>query len=184
VLTPDKLTLNLIFRDYNTTGGNFGVGVRVGTGETGKNKVYTYPYIQRTSCTNSIVWKEEGAWDHAHTGEGRVLKVSFLASLIEALAGSENLLEKFLEAEIKKLKSFDQILDEMTERHNWTKEVHDNILKGTEGNETVGGMVNGLSFAAQRVENPDESENLEELAGEFLYNMTKKTAPVTVPVTN
>lgn len=175
VVTPDKLTLSVLFKDMGTPSGAFGIGVRVGTGEIGNSRIYTMPYIQRNSCTNSIVWQHEGAWEHIHTGDSQLLKQEFFIHLIKSFQASELLLKRFLDAEQESIPEFDELLSGMSERNNWSEGFKMNVVRGTEGEFTVAALVNGLTYAAQGL-GQDEREKTEILAGDVLHGGLKYAA--------
>jgi len=168
VVTPDKLNISILFKDMGTPSGAFGIGVRVGTGEIGNSRIYTLPYVQRNSCTNSIVWRHEGAWEHIHTGNTQLLRQEFFIHLVRSFQASEGLLKRFLDAEQESIPKFDELLDGMSERNNWSQGFRDDLIRGTEGQFTVAALVNGLTYAAQGL-GQDEREKVEVLAGDVLH---------------
>jgi hypothetical protein len=177
-LTPDTLGLDVFMGniDPGGIGGPYRTGVRVGTGEIGNRRISVAPYVQRTACTNSIVWQGQGYWAHPHTGRTRVLRQQFLVAMVGAFEGTEPLLEKLLEAENKDLPNFDKILDDMCERQSWGQEVRDNVIRGSEQQNTVWGFVNGLTYASQHLGDEEERDATDMLAGEFLRAMTNEPA--------
>jgi len=173
-MNADVLHLKILMRGYSTPGGDYGTGVYIYTGEIGNRKIGVAPFVMRNSCTNSIWWKADGAWEHRHTGDSRVLRQIFMVHIADALMASAEVLDSMLKAETQKLPSFTDILDEMTERYGWTQSARDNILIGTEGNETVAGMVNGLTWSAQHLGDREQQTDMESIAGNFLYHMVKR----------
>jgi hypothetical protein len=176
-LTPDKLKLKVVFKypDYgNGGGGGYGVGVQVKTGETGRWCLATGPFVMETSCTNSIVWQKDGYWQHNHTGDANILRTQFIAAIAGAFQASGELLNAVLAAEEIELPDIDTIFDGMCKKHGWQGDTRDQIMRGTRGDETVLGLVRGITEAAQVCDDEEDQFKMEDIAGEFLWVMTRE----------
>lgn len=169
IVTPDVLHLKILFQDFETDGGSYAVGGYITTGETGNRRLGVYPLVQRHSCTNSIVIEEsEFAWNHTHVGRKGVLRYKFLVALYDVLKGSAGSLQRLLDAREQEIPDFAEYIEKLAKRYGWTTMIKDSVLLGTEGQSTKFGVVNGVSFAAQRMEDHEERVAMEALAGELL----------------
>lgn len=172
VVTPDVLHLKVVFQDIDTgNGGNghYGVGGYITTGEIGNRRLGVFPLIQRHSCTNSIVvQKSEFAWEHIHTGRRALLQRMFVDSIYQVLEGSLESLGRLLDAQEREIPSFAEHVEELAKERGWTTVVKDSVLIGTEGHETLFGLINGVSAAARDVEDAEERVAMELFAGDLL----------------
>jgi hypothetical protein len=177
-----QLCLKVILKDVTLPGPGpaggqpWGVGVYVATGEVGNRAIEVCPLVQNNACANSIWMRHDGHWRHTHTGNAQLLRQAFLVHLLEAFQGTERLLQRLLAAETARLPSFDEILDDMCERHAWSRSTRDNIVRGTDRQNTVYGLTQGISYAAQQVD-PAAGDEMEAVAGEWLHHMTKAAVP-------
>lgn len=190
-VTPDHLHLKIVWESYERKNGSadafipdpdetrgYGLGVAIGNDEIGAGGLWIQPLLWTHACTNSIVAKGQG-WRHIHRGDvgGRVNAVLMKAQMLDAFKASYKLLDRMMLAEEQRLPSFGDVARGMAKELGWNSTVTDNLLVGSGGDETVAGLVNGLTFAAHRMYgpgpdgfggNPSEQHRLEELAGVIL----------------
>jgi hypothetical protein len=169
-VNADSLYLKTVWKDVNPNGnGSYGLGVMIGNGEIGNSKLYFKPLIQRHSCTNSIVIDDENGMDIRHVGDADYHVYRMNRVLINVFKLSADWLNKLMEADHTPVDNFADVLDRMAKDNGWTDEVKTTVALGTEGKETLGGLIAGVSYAAHAaVSDPDEQIRMETLAGSFL----------------
>jgi hypothetical protein len=177
-LTPDSLGLDVLMKGVNprddqspdTPGENpYGLGFRIKNNEIGTGCLMVAPYIQRNSCTNSIVIAD-GAFKVAHIGLSYKLLSDMTAAIGQALMLSVEYMEHLLKSRTVEIPNFHAKIDEMCKSLGWGEDFAHSIRTGSEGRETQYGLVNGVTFAAQLIEDPDERMNREEIGGRILAN--------------
>jgi len=170
VVTPDVLHLRVLFQNVSTNGGDapYAIGAYFTNGETGNRRMGVYPLVQRHACTNSIIIpSDEFAWSHIHVGNRSVLKRLFIDSIFHVLEGSVEALDKLLRSQAP-MENFRDRVSELVEDRGWTMETRDKILIGSEGYESLFGLVQGVSAAANAVEDPDLQADMQIEAGRLL----------------
>ncbi|HMN10968.1 MAG TPA: hypothetical protein PKD55_01435 [Bellilinea sp.] len=168
-VSADDLNFKIIVRNVSTQTGDYGHGVYVGNGEIGNRRLRVWEAIQRHSCTNSIVRGTDGvSIDQVHRGSASHLRILLKSTLVQALRASGELLDQMLKADEEEIPSFTDVIAGLTKEYGWTDEVHDAILVGTEGRETRGGLIAGVSYAAHRTQEGNDMVDLEILAGKLL----------------
>lgn len=151
---------------------NFAFGVRIQNSEDGTGSLVVAPLLQRHSCTNSIVFTR-GGFRQGHRGK-RASQAFLQAALAEhmgqAMMLGADMLSKIGGAYAAQVPSLSSVLARMGEKFGLSREVSDAIMQGSERENSLWGMINGLSYAAHAV--PDLSqerrEGLEALAGNAL----------------
>lgn len=167
----DVLHIKLIFKHVNTgrEHGDYGIGGYITTGEIGNRKLGVYPLIKRSSCNNSIIVPDsEWSWQSRHIGSTHVMKQLFIAAIFNVLEGSVNTLERLLETQQQSLENFPDFVDKLVKHKGWTVETGKAILVGSEGNESLFGVINGISAAARVESDPTVRANMELVAGSYL----------------
>jgi hypothetical protein len=144
----DGNSLHLRLATNDSQGGHYQIGCYVSNDEVGSGAIIVAPFIQRTSCTNSII-HVEGGIRRAHYR----LDTAFVRALLKhevgrALQLSAEMLDAVIEAETERLPDIAGIVADLADRKGLTKATQDNILIGTESARTRMGLVNGLSYAA------------------------------------
>lgn len=76
-----------------------------------------------------------------------------------------------LDAENESLPKFDEVIKGICERQGWTESIENHILIGSESSETIWGAVNGMTFAAQKLDDQEAQADMELYAGEWLHHM-------------
>jgi hypothetical protein len=168
-LTADVLHLRVLFREVDANEGAYAIGAYITNGEIGNRRMGVYPLVQRHSCTNSIMIPNgKYSWDHRHIGNIQVRRHTFAASIFEVLDGAAEALERLMAAD-DPLPDFEEHLDRLVEERGWTSKQRDQILIGTEGRRSLFGIVQGVSSAANEVEDSDEQADLQMEAGQILF---------------
>lgn len=166
-LTPDYMHVKVLVAD--TVGANVAVGAYINNGEIGDYKVRVHPMLMVTECTNSIIFLDGFEQFHVNINE-TALRVSVKQALGEAFQKSPEYIQKLLEAEEKRLPLLADIVESICKQHNLSQAVHDDILIGTRGSETVLGLANGLSYAAQKVDDDRTRIDMEITAGKAIVH--------------
>lgn len=183
-VTPDHLHLYAGLRNVQVPGasqdggGFFKLGFTIRNSEIGDGGLKISPYVQRTSCTNSIVFSGNEDFYAIHRGSGRHLMREVVIAIGNALRLSFDGLEMFLNAREVELPNISAEIDKLAEKHGWTTEVIASVGAGTEGQHNLFGLVNGITFAAHdQFSDPAERMEMEALAGGLLIErMTDRKA--------
>ncbi len=166
----DGLTVRVMARNVNLPNGDsvYGMGVVIRTGEIGNISPCVCPFIQRHSCTNSTVWTEE-AFKLKQVGDKEAKITLLAAAIIDKLGESAEMLNRMMEARMAKLPKIDTVISKLVENNGWSEAVSMQIVRGTEGEKTVAGLVNGITFAAHAADVDHETAyELEGIGGTFL----------------
>ncbi len=163
-LTPDEMNVRIALRNV---GENYAVGVYIGNSEIGTSKIRILPFIQRHSCTNSIV-SVDGGMELVHRGDIHALRVQAIAAMAQSLHATGEMLEKMVEAEKELVPNFQAVLRGLSLQYNWTEEMSSAVTLGTEGQATRAGVVNGVTYAAHKILTGTAQADMEILGGAIL----------------
>jgi len=173
-ITPKK-TANP--RDFDTTDGRppFGIGVQMSNSEIGRGSVKVSALIQRGSCQNSIVIDAgEHSLDIVHRGSAQAILDRVRRALVHALSISADSLETFLRMDEEPMPAFQSVITKLSMREGWNVQVTDAVRQGAEARETIGALINGITFAAHTQYAGQETVDLERFAGRILANPTRE----------
>lgn len=189
---PDGFAIRIVWRDVrqsegpdgNGNGGSgYGVGVYVAHDEVGKGAIRIYPLVQRSTCENSIIIaphvrggqsEEDEDSDMfrglrlVHQGSDFALRQLIAAGLTQALSATGEVLDKLLQADARALPDIDAVLLGMAKTYGWSEETKLDVARGTEGKDSVLGVINGVTFAAKHEEGEDAMLAMESLGGELI----------------
>jgi hypothetical protein len=173
---PDDLHLYIVFKNIpdaaNPNGpkdNGYGVGVYIGNGETGNRSLQLNGLIQRGACSNSIRIATDWNMQLRHIGDARALQAMLVTSAFNLLPVAAEALDKVYEAERRALPSFTDVLAGLGKQYGWDDKTANAVAVGTEGQETVMGIVNGVSYAAHRhIKDANDQADMELLAGKLL----------------
>jgi len=169
VVSPDLVHLRVLWPPVDPGDGDtYRLGAYITNGEIGNRRLGVFPMIQRTACTNSIVFSNDWGWSHVHRGNTRVIKTVFVGKIFEVLQGSVDALQLVLDAQEEELPNFTDYVTSLVKAKGWTQETHDQILMGSQGSETKWGLVQGVSYAAGHMEDEDDKVAMEFYAGGIL----------------
>lgn len=156
---------------------NYGGGFTISNAEDGTGAVWIKPFIQRTSCRNSIMF--ETGYQLRHIGNNIVMANEVAVHITAAIDQTGDLLEKVIQADVIALPTLTSVVQAMSERAGWDKAstalIKDGfrentafaVVQGIEGRETIGGLINGLSYAANKTEDIEQAHALSTLAGKL-----------------
>lgn len=184
-VTPDNLLVQVVWK--NVMGENpeenrpsrgfgkgesntYGVGVAIRNGETGQNGIKCSPMIWRTSCTNSIIIKDESELNLRHVGNHDALISTMKVGIMQNLPIAQKSLDAIFKAEKERLPNLADVINGFAAEYKWSPEVKDAVMLGTEGRTTKMGVINGISYAAHAASdgNTDLMVDMSTLAGHLL----------------
>lgn len=154
---------------------NYAVGVVLKHGETGNYQISVAPFIQRHSCTNSIVFSE-GGWNHRHRWASEAwLEATVLEKMSDAFRVTPKIHEQMVNAAALRIPRFGDTVRDICKANGWSYNIVDNVMQGSEGQATVAGLVNGLSYSAHATPGLEIKDQirLEEMAGAVLMGTQK-----------
>lgn len=172
----DSLNVKIIWRNVEIPNADesnkyWGIGVYIGNGQIGNRKLRMTPYIQRHSCKNSLIIDgTKSTLEFTHRGSVTAKMSLVKANMLEILPVAGEYLNKMIEADYEHLPDFSDVLNGMTQHYGWSDSFAMKVATGTEGRETKAGIVNGITYAAQSIENHDERVDTEMLAGAILVS--------------
>jgi hypothetical protein len=180
----DRLDMRIVFKNPKITNpelapqgetrrgdiGNrpYGFGVYVGNEETGRGGMSVKTLAQRNGCTNSIIIESKENIQLRHLGETQVLLGRLQQSFADILPIGAQVLNRIYEVTNKALPNLADVLNGLSKSYGWDDDAQSQILIGTEGQETVMGLVNGVSFAASKIEDSAKRVEMEIQAGAIL----------------
>lgn len=180
-VTRDQVLLKIRVAERSDTDdyGGYGFGLYLKSDEIGRSSIHVSPFIQRNSCTNSIVPVEGGvSLRHTRRGDNTQAHLSVLRTTIKAHAGeilriSSATIDKALEAERKLIPSVADVLRDLCKDNSWGEHVLETALQHTEGNVSPMGVVHGLSAAAHRIKDASDElrDEIEIAAGNYLHKI-------------
>lgn len=181
-ITPDDLRLKAIFRHKDTDDGPYGSGFGLINSEIGGVAIRIPCIIWRNSCRNSIIVMADA--EAAERGISTRIPHRWLShkqidlkvheALAFALQKSPEYIDEMALAARKELPRAVDILGDLVQGQGLGKDLVEHVkltaAMGMEGQQTAGGIINGLSFAASQAEDlsDDQQTELEVLAGEVL----------------
>lgn len=176
-LDADQLHLKIWFPDTGGNNGNLKVGAVIRNGEVGNSSLDALAMVQRHSCANSIVVGLDAygtpmgySITHYPGASAAALMTQFYAALPSVMNASANIINRMIEAEGIALPDFQQILDGLAIEHGWQYRFKNLIGEGTEGQRTLMGLVNGITYAAHDSElSPAKVLDVEIIGGNLLY---------------
>lgn len=189
-LTPDTVSIRVFTRTLEPEqigskySSSYAVGWVLGNNETGNGGFSIHPAIKRTSCDNSIVLLEDGGASYSHIGAKVKFTEAIEKALVEMVPAAMNGVRQIVRAESMPI-DFKQVMRDLESKFGWTdrkgnfkttkaQELHDAVLIGTEGDtETLMGAINGITYAAHRVEQPEDDQLAMELFAGALLSRVK-----------
>jgi hypothetical protein len=154
--------------DLRSAGQPYGYGVFVTNEETGQGGLSVKPMVWRGACTNSIIINHEKAMNLRHIGQTEVLLGRLSVAFADALPVAAETLNRVYAASNKALPNLADVVSGLAKQNGWADDVVSRVLMGTEGQETVLGLVNGVSFAASKLETSVDRVEMEMQAGAIL----------------
>lgn len=150
-------------------GGGYSAGVVLRHGEVGNSVISVMPFLQRHSCENSTVWAK-GGWSYRHRWQSVAwLKATVIEQINTVFVNSVKIHDAMIVAEAQHIPNFGDVVRKIVKDNKLESLVQDKIMVGSEGQETLAALVNGLTYAAHRSNaDVDTAARLEELGGAVL----------------
>lgn len=146
----------------------YSLGVFVTNEETGRGGLAVKSLIWRGTCTNSIIVNNAQSIALRHIGESQVLLGRLQQAFADALPVAAQTLNRVYEVSNKALPNLTDVISGLAKQYSWGDDTIKQVLIGTEGQETVMGLVNGVSYAASKIETSAERVEMEQQAGSIL----------------
>lgn len=154
--------------DLRSASQPYGLGVFVTNEETGCGGLGVKSLVWRGPCTNSIIVNTQQSIAVRHIGQTEVLIGRLQQAFADALPVAAQTLNRIYEVTNKALPNLTDVLNGLSKQYGWDDDAQNQILIGTEGQETVMGLVNGVSFAASKIEDSAQRVEMETQAGNIL----------------
>ncbi len=181
-ITRDNLTCKVVWKDLNTPDGVYGVGCLITNSEVGDGAFGVSALIQRHSCTNSIVFDvgqfEEGRKRIPHIG-GTAKFIVAMQELDKARGAATmeamHWLQRLLDARSVVIRDIHSEIEKLAKQYKWDEATTIQVGIGTEGQPTVAGLVNGITWAAhQASQDADGMLEMERLGAYVLRDYTAR----------
>ena len=179
VVTPDGIFVRMFHTNLNREehGGALYAGWHIQNDETGGGAVEIGGAIMNTECDNSLRLPNLVRITHQYRVNGlngltstEWLKNQIAVALINALKTTPPYVEAYFEAQTKALPNLGKLITAIAKENHWGEVFKSNVGIGTNGDETLAGLLNGITYAAQRVKDPAETARLELFAGSLLVD--------------
>lgn len=145
---------------------HWSIGVSITNDEVLRGALYVHPFIKRTSCDNSIIIDSEGSLRANHVHSRGYMRNTLIEGIGAAFRVGPELLNRVLATIHIPLPTIQQVIDQVAQNEGLTDNLKGAVLRGTEGKATLGGLINGLTFAAHtEATSIDQQMRLEKLAG-------------------
>lgn len=169
-LDGDKMMVEIIFTTITTADGPYGTGVKILNGEIGNASRSITPVVKRGKCDNSIVAAGE-AWTRKHLGVNSNAAIDDLTVMMEiarCLQYGPEMIAQMLAAYKTPMPGIADVIEQIANRLEADDDGRTLIAIGTEGSETLGGLVNGLTSWAKSFKDPLQAARVEGIAGNIL----------------
>jgi hypothetical protein len=170
-VSRDRVICKVIFKDVRDGAEHYGLGAAFSNSEIGDGLFEVYGLIQRHSCTNSIVIDQGMRYKHVGgVGKFHAALSELIVSMGEAGKSAAEWLERMIFAKTIEIPDIGAMIDGVAKGYGWDDVVKLEMGIGTEGRSTLGGLVNGITWAAHRVygDKPELMFELEQAAATIL----------------
>ena len=176
-ITEDNTYIRIYWDDTGTDeGGGLKVGVVIANGETGGSATKILPMIYRGECSNGLIFESTDTSrvgitiSHHRSRSPRVMMAQFVEQFPEVMRISASAITRMLDSQEVRLPDFNNVLEGLRIEHNWSRNVTNDVIAGTEKQDSVFGLVNGITYAAHTsTENADTEYSMEKLGGKYLF---------------
>jgi hypothetical protein len=180
----DNMNIDVMFSDIRTGASNnndgWTIGVRIRNGEIGDWQGGCFAVARRNHCDNSISVDREGfSYKFRHAGHKTLELKKFMmkGTMLSLIPMAEKLVEAQIAAEEVELPNFAAVVGGLKYKHGWSDAFAGAVHAGSEGRESVAGLVNGITFAAHtKTTSPEEQVNAEFFAGKVLFDKNQSIA--------
>jgi len=175
-ITPDNMLIRQCWINlHKEDPGNHGqlyAGVLMKNSEVGDGRIEVYGFGWNGGCENSTIFGEGISITHQYRTDRAEswLKTQILAAMIKIAGTLPEYAEKLWDAQYRKLPGLAAIIGELAQVHKWDTEFTTKVAAGSAGQETVLGLINGITFAARGEEDLDTQFRWEKLAGAYLMD--------------
>lgn len=198
-LDQDRVIMRIRWLNTNRPdggGGYYGLGTFIMNDEIGSGRVKVLPHVYRSSCDNSMIipkftageingqdLMDTRAYDEeqdprqdliavsaVHRGDKARLLLTIKQAISASMGAGAEFIEKLIVAQTMALPDFAEVLADLAKKNRWTDNVKTAVAVGSEGKQTVAGLLNGITWAAKTLESPVDQVDMEMYAGSFLVD--------------
>ncbi len=176
-LEPDYMQASIILRTTRPDGGDgaYGLGASIRNGTVGNASTGVASIVMRGACTNTIR-ERRSDWTVRHIGSTQILALReslIIGAFGEAFQYSQELVDAMIRSRQQRLPNVFDIISKMVEGQKLPSSVESLVVSGTEQQESLFGLVNGITYAAHKAHadeliDADTSEDLEAFGGLLL----------------
>ncbi len=177
-VTPDDLHLrfSILGADILPEGesSTYGLSLFIQNDEVGKSMIKAIPGFKRNSCNNSVWFDHNSdvALISRHVGESQLLADRLALAIGHGLTLAGEYLNRYLRSKQIELPNIFENITKMAEQEKWSVQFSDAVREGTEGQHSLRGMIDGLTYAAHHVYADDQASmtSWELRAGKLLFD--------------
>jgi hypothetical protein len=172
-ISPDAVHARITIANIDTGdgGSGYGVGVYIGNNEVGNGRLRVVPGIQRWSCQNSMIFSWEEAVNATHRGFNMLKDVDIAMTILKAFQVAQENLALLMDSKQIEIPNIEQEINLFAKARGWSITKTQSVIRGTELENNLFGLVNGLTYAAHRHETTEDGRvAMEELAGNILVS--------------
>jgi hypothetical protein len=174
-LEPDYMHFKIVLHTQELDGGSdgvYGLGVGIRNGTVGNASCGVSSLMMRTSCLNSLT-RRKTDWTVRHVGSTDLLALReslLIGAVAEAFGESKDLANALIRSRQQRLPNVFDVINQVIEGQKLPQDITNLVVSGTEQQENLFGLINGLTYAAHRADelDADQSEDLEAFAGSLL----------------
>ena len=170
-----RLTIPAISKLFEFNGFRqvYTAGIYVSNGTIKNRSLIVSPFIQGTSCSNSTVFHEEYGLVRTHSGLSVLAARNHIYEMASTCLGhTQEIMERMFDSALKDIHSPSEVIGQVMDQLGLSEdhEVGNRIMNGmmSQGGLNLFGLSNGLSFAAQAIENEETRVNMEMLSGSVI----------------
>jgi hypothetical protein len=177
--TEDYTHLRILFNQTRTearAGDVVQTGVHISNSEVGLRAVHFEPLVYRLVCTNGLVRPEgQGKTSIRHIGNPARLKDTLRNAIEDAREGTQLLVKQFKAAIDADINDWESLIKSTATQAQLSRSQMQNALDAwlEEKDETLYGVVNAFTRAAQREETFEERYQLERVGGALLSRVSR-----------
>lgn len=176
-VTPDNLYLRFRFLSAEVMPGGentpYGFGALITNDEIGRGRVKVLPGLWRGSCDNTGYFEDgDMAINMRHVGDQQLIAQNIALVIAHSIKLGGEYLNMLMASKKIELPNIFSIISNMAESEGWSVEMTDTVRLGTEGQNNLYGLFNGITYAAHtyHADNQDAMTGMEIKAGNLLTN--------------
>lgn len=180
-VTPDNINIELALGEVNLKDGrgdgdDYKVGIAFFNDETGNGGLGVESFLYKLICSNGMRRKIPDVvmrMSHHRSYTPVMMLNQFSHAVGVALNATEEMLERIEWARRQPL-DVAKAINGMRSRHKWSIQMSQEVAVGTNGENTISGLIDGITYAAHRQPSDERRIELERMAGDLLFSPARE----------